>query len=312
MAAVNRKRKKPAKQPTDSTDLYKLLKKAHQQDNEKGKHLHSSPYPDFTQNKKKAVWAVLEKRPHSSPTMICELLEINKTYKNRSLIKTYKYRWRIGKQIYRQGLKSLSCHKVHLFHHALNSMDPEVAVKHTDWKMAIDSKNGMVYFVHKYGRIEWFPSTGRINVYVKKPALLARIKQLISDAFYRNGIVYDFDNFIVWMEEFKLKGFHLVKDTGERLPYVKIGMLKDSNGVIVKIGDKSHPTSIEIEVTYPDWAERNERQTKQIAEDFKSVVESAMEEVKLSRDERKEFLQFIRDLGKPQPLRDKAKRMYDC
>jgi len=39
---------------------------------------------------------------------------------------------------------------------------------------------------------------------------------------------------------------------------VKIELLKDSNGVVVKMGDISNPTALEIEFCYPRWAEKNE------------------------------------------------------
>lgn len=51
----------------------------------------------------------------------------------------------------------------------------------------------------------------------------------------------------------------MVFDTAHKLPYVKIDTFKDTNGVVIVLGDKSHPTGIEVTITYPDWAERSER-----------------------------------------------------
>jgi len=48
---------------------------------------------------------------------------------------------------------------------------------------------------------------------------------------------------------------HVVYDIGVKLPYSKIDFLKESNGVIIKTGDSSHPTCFEIEYYLPKWAE---------------------------------------------------------
>jgi len=37
-----------------------------------------------------------------------------------------------------------------------------------------------------------------------------------------------------------------------------------SNGVVVKVGDASHPKAVEVVTCYPDWAERNEQMLKEI------------------------------------------------
>jgi hypothetical protein len=36
-------------------------------------------------------------------------------------------------------------------------------------------------------------------------------------------------------------------------------MFRESNGVVVKVGDVSHPNAVEVVASYPDWAERNKR-----------------------------------------------------
>jgi hypothetical protein len=46
-----------------------------------------------------------------------------------------------------------------------------------------------------------------------------------------------------------------------------------SNGVIIKVGDVTHPDSLEIIATYPDWAERNERLFEQLNKTLKRLVE---------------------------------------
>jgi hypothetical protein len=49
-----------------------------------------------------------------------------------------------------------------------------------------------------------------------------------------------------------------------------------SNGVIIKVGDASHPNGIEVVVCYPDWAERNERLFEELNETLRRLVEPSV------------------------------------
>lgn len=60
------------------------------------------------------------------------------------------------------------------------------------------------------------------------------------------------------------KGAHYVFNTEQRLPRLVIDLFAKSNGIIVKVGDTSHPNGVEIISCYPDWAERNERCLEEI------------------------------------------------
>jgi hypothetical protein len=55
----------------------------------------------------------------------------------------------------------------------------------------------------------------------------------------------------------KVQGASAVVETGQRLPYLKIDLFKDSNGIIVKLGDKSHPSAVEIDYYIPRCAEES-------------------------------------------------------
>ena len=57
----------------------------------------------------------------------------------------------------------------------------------------------------------------------------------------------------------KFKGAHYVFETEHRLPRLVIDLFTKSNGVVIKVGDASHPNGIEVLTCYPDWAERNEK-----------------------------------------------------
>jgi hypothetical protein len=69
----------------------------------------------------------------------------------------------------------------------------------------------------------------------------------------------------------RLKGGTAVVETGERLPYLVIDLFRISNGVKIKTGDDSHPTCFEIEFSYPDWAERNERLLQELLHSMNSA-----------------------------------------
>jgi hypothetical protein len=59
------------------------------------------------------------------------------------------------------------------------------------------------------------------------------------------------------------------------LPRLTIDLLAKSNGVIIKVGDRSHPHAAEVIACYPDWAERNERLLEQLNDALHRVFEPA-------------------------------------
>jgi hypothetical protein len=62
----------------------------------------------------------------------------------------------------------------------------------------------------------------------------------------------------------RFKGAHYVSEAEHRLPRIVIDLFSTSNGVVIKVGDASHPNAVEIVTCYPDWAERNERMLEEI------------------------------------------------
>jgi len=73
----------------------------------------------------------------------------------------------------------------------------------------------------------------------------------------------------------RFKGAHYVFATGQRLPRLTIDLFAKSNGVIIKVGDRSHPHAVEVISCYPDWAERNERLFERLNETLKRLLEPA-------------------------------------
>jgi hypothetical protein len=74
----------------------------------------------------------------------------------------------------------------------------------------------------------------------------------------------------------RFKGAHYVFPTEERLPRLTINLFAKSNGVIIKVGDTSHPNSVEVVVCYPDWAERNERLFEELNNTLKRLVDPSV------------------------------------
>jgi len=107
------------------------------------------------------------------------------------------------------------------------------------------------------GRLQWF-ETGRVNLYVRKPANLGRAYQLVCNGFSFTGLLTDVKMLEGILAGVRFKGAHYIFETEHRLPRLVIDLFTKSNGVIVKVGDASHPKAVEIVTCYPDWAERNE------------------------------------------------------
>jgi len=107
------------------------------------------------------------------------------------------------------------------------------------------------------GRLQWF-ETGRVNLYVRKPANSGRASQLMANGFYASGLMTDITVLEVILKDLKFKGAHYVFEVNQRLPQFTIDLFNKQNGVTVKVGDRSHPNGVELLVHYPDWAERNE------------------------------------------------------
>lgn len=139
------------------------------------------------------------------------------------------------------------------------------------------AKNRWILFKDKLGRIQLF-ETGRLNLWIRKPATFGRAIQIIVNGLTQTGLITDLKELEVIIHGFKwrggvrLKSQHYVFDTKQALPKMTIDFFAKSNGVIIKVGDRTHPTSVEVIASYPDWAERNER----MLGDFMEVMTNLM------------------------------------
>jgi hypothetical protein len=108
------------------------------------------------------------------------------------------------------------------------------------------------------GRLQWF-ETGRVNLYVRRPGNLGRAYQLVCNGFSFTGLITDAKVLEEVLAGVRFKGAHYVFETEHPLPRLVIDLFAKSNGVVIKTGDASHPSAVEVLSWYPDWAERNER-----------------------------------------------------
>jgi hypothetical protein len=129
--------------------------------------------------------------------------------------------------------------------------------------VASKARNRWLLWRDRLGRLQWF-ETGRINLYVRKPGNLGRAYQLVCNGFSFTGLITNVKVLEAVLAGVKFKGAHYVFETNSRLPNLVIDLFAKSNGVVIKVGDSSHPSAVEVVSCYPDWAERNERLLEEI------------------------------------------------
>ena len=257
-----------------------------------------SEHPDTqTESLRERVFKLLDKNHELKAKELCAIT--NHSYElYRETIQDYRQQWK-SECGNRQALNRLSFHKTRGWVYVLKSIDRVRLLEEDDVKlhgwMLTRARNGMLLFKDPdLGRLEWF-RTGRVNFWIKKPASWGRVKQLLANGFYKNGLIFNIELFDLWANTARFKGAHICFDIGERLPYARIDVLKDSLGVVAKIGDVSHPTCLELEFVYPDWAERNER----LFEQGNKMLAQSAEALKQDVEAMKQFSEFLQGLTAP-------------
>jgi hypothetical protein len=120
---------------------------------------------------------------------------------------------------------------------------------------------------------------------VRKPANLGRAYQLVCNGFSFTGLITDIKVLEQLLSTVRFKGAHYVFPVGQRLPKLTIDLFQKSNGIIIKVGDTTHPDSLEVIACYPDWAERNERLFEQLNETLRRLFEpTALNNLKKDMD----------------------------
>jgi len=213
------------------------------------------------QSMRKRIWAKLDKNPLLKPKDLCKLLGLRHSdYKGYVTNQRSLWKAHTKKQ---QGLKF----RMHAWRGWIQDVPKVVlagrvgAVK-AGWRKT-KSRNRWFLWKDKLGRLMWF-ETGRINLYVRAPATKGKTFQLVCNAFSFTGLVTDMDVLRTMLQNVRFKGAHYVFPTGHRMPLMTIDLFSKSNGVIIKVGDLSDPSSIEVQAQYPDWGEQNERLSRDL------------------------------------------------
>jgi hypothetical protein len=107
------------------------------------------------------------------------------------------------------------------------------------------ARNRFLVFREGLGRVVWY-ETGRLLLNVRKPANEGRAKQLFCDAFFRTGLISDVKVLDACLGRIHVRGAHSVFKSNQRLPRMVIDTFADSHGVLIKLGDRSHPSSVEV------------------------------------------------------------------
>lgn len=209
---------------------------------------------------KDEVFKLLEENPYLSAKMLAKLLELS-YQKYKFYLWNLRSKWR-ARVRFEHGSKcsshawrgwTLMPSKI-VADEALH-VSLRIAALEMGWEET-RSRNKWLLFRENIGRLQWF-KTGRINIYVRKPANYGRASQLLANGLY--VLINDVNQFEVMRKEIRFKGAHYVFDAGQRLPKMAIDVFDKSSGVTIKLGDRTHPHAVEVLVHYPDWAERNEK-----------------------------------------------------
>ncbi|GAI23572.1 unnamed protein product [marine sediment metagenome] len=135
----------------------------------------------------------------------------------------------------------------------------------------------------------WF-ETGRVNLWVRKPATLGKAYQLICNAFTFTGLITDLKILEPILRGIRFKAAHYVFETKQHLPKIIIDMFAKSNGIVIKVGDRTHPTSVEVIASYPDWGERTERQLGEFIEVMTVFIKAISPGTVLKKPERMDYI----------------------
>jgi len=234
---------------------------------------------------KAKVWELLDKNPLLSPIQICHLLSIDSKAQG-GYVRNLKLNWKRHSK-YERGSKS-SCFpdETHAWKGwtsvprsvvdrywkaetlAIGSIPAETVWRYPEmfpygsrWQKT-RARNRWILWKDRLGRLELF-LTGRVNVYVRKPATVWKVKQLLAHAFMWTGLIEDeqlFERMVTLAPDGLLRfhGAHYLFDMGMRLPKATIDYFQKSNGITIKVGDRSHPDKIEVIASQPSWGERVE------------------------------------------------------
>lgn len=213
---------------------------------------------------RKKIRHLLDKNPLLTASPLCKILGLD--YKEHgAYVTNEKYLWKKSYKN-RLGLKGLTGSNfknwrgwIYVDKLLNRKKDPDVTRRAVEvgWTQTKAKNRYLLWMDPKLGRLEWHEN-GRVKIWIKKPADRGKVNELLVNAFLRTGLIFDLRIFTKFLNAVRFKGATLIIPTSQRLPYLKLDFLKESNGVIIKAGDRSHPHCYEINFFYPNWGEHSE------------------------------------------------------
>ena len=201
---------------------------------------------------------LLEKNPLLTAKSLCKLMDLPYRKYHRYMNRL-RYEWKCNHR--NEHGSKCSIHAWKGWCYIPGGLNRSKAVEQ-GWLVS-RARNRWLLWKDKLGRLQWF-ETGRVNLYVRRPANLGKAYQLICDGFSFTGLLTDVKVLEQVLASIRFKGAHYVFRAEQRLPKLIIDLFAKSNGIVIKVGDLSHPDSVEVITTYPDWAERNEQTLREI------------------------------------------------
>lgn len=240
------------------------------------------------------VYSILDKNPYSTSKHVCRELKISYEVHGhyvRNLICRWKCHHQFG--LWPKSPKSPNQHHARAFCYVPKSADRDRALE-AGWTLSKNRNRCLLFKDSEFGRIEWFRS-GRVNVMIKRPQQMGRVKQLLCKAFYESGLIYDLKVLDAFLARVYWKGAHEVHECSERLPYRVIDNYVESHGIRIVLGDRSHPKAVEVQWCYPDWIERHE-----LKENYTlKALENSSKGIVQNSEAIQQFNELMKDLSSP-------------
>jgi hypothetical protein len=194
----------------------------------------------------------------------------------------------------RQGLKPPNWHNWLGRIKTLEGLSREEAVK-KDW---VQTKAKNHYLLWKdprgLGRLEWHVD-GTVKVWVRKPVSDVKKLQLLANGFFNTYLVSDIKVFTEWAKTLRQTGEDCAVHVGFDVPYFKIDLFEESNGITIVGGDKTHRDCVEARLRVPEWSREYREKADFVIQGYKTLIEQ------LSKP--------LQDLSQPKPLTDQGRSM---
>jgi hypothetical protein len=226
---------------------------------------------------KRSIWAKLTENPLLSPKELAKLLDLPyKQYRN------YITKERSNWKYYHESERGSKCSGFHCYKAKVRldrGLSDDLKAKLSfgvpnafvgyGWRLS-RARNKFLIWKGRFGRVVWY-TTGLVLLEVKKPGNLGKAKQLFCDAFCNSGLLTDFKVLNPVLERLGPKSCHFPYETPMRLPYVQINDFAESHGIIIKVGDRSHPNAIEVIAEFTSKQAEIEQKVTYVFDAFQRV-----------------------------------------